>query len=159
VISEIQTCGYEGLSVGEFIKRLIAADTETVIDVRANPLSRKPGLSKNALAKNLNAAGIAYVHAPKLGCPKSIRERYKIDHDWTTYTSEFLAYLSRQDEAVAEVAAIATRSKSCLICFEADFNFCHRTFVARAVAQLGMMRITHLTARKAISDQNILSAA
>jgi uncharacterized protein (DUF488 family) len=159
VISEIQTCGYEGLSVGEFIERLIAAGTETVIDVRANPLSRKPGLSKKALAKNLKAAGIAYVHAPKMGCPKSIRERYKIDRNWATYTSGFLRYLSRQNEAVAEVAAIVTRSKSCLVCFEADFNFCHRTFVARVAARLAAMEVTHLTAQKAISDQNILSAA
>jgi uncharacterized protein (DUF488 family) len=159
VISEIQTCGYEGLSVDEFVGRLVAAGTRTVIDVRANPLSRKPGLSKNALAKTLEAAGIAYVHAPKMGCPKSIRDRYKIDRNWATYTQGFLTYLSGQDEAIAEVAAIATRSKSCFVCFEADFNFCHRTFVARAVARLAAMKVTHLTAQKEISDQNILSAA
>jgi uncharacterized protein (DUF488 family) len=35
MVSEIQTCGYEGLSVGEFVKRLTAAGTKTVIDVRA----------------------------------------------------------------------------------------------------------------------------
>jgi uncharacterized protein (DUF488 family) len=158
-MNEIQTCGYEGLSVREFVERLVAAGTETVIDVRANPLSRKPGLSKNALAKKLTAAGITYVHAPKMGCPKSIREQYKIDQNWATYTSDFLAYLSIQDEAVAEVAAIATRSKSCLVCFEADFTFCHRTFVARAAARLAAMKVTHLTGQKAISDPNVLSAA
>jgi uncharacterized protein (DUF488 family) len=159
MVSEIQTCGYEGLSVGEFVERLAAAGTKTVIDVRANPLSRKPGLSKNALAKNLEAAGIAYLHVPKMGCPKPIRDRYKLDRDWAAYTKEFLAYLSRQGDAVALVAAVAARSKSCLVCFEADFNFCHRTFVARAAARLSRMQVTHLTDQKAISDQNILSAA
>jgi uncharacterized protein (DUF488 family) len=43
MVSEIQTCGYEGLSVGEFVKRLTAAGTKTVIDVRANPLVRWHG--------------------------------------------------------------------------------------------------------------------
>jgi uncharacterized protein (DUF488 family) len=159
MVSEIQTCGYEGLSVDKFVGRLLAAGTETVIDVRANPLSRKPGLSKNALAKKLEAAGIAYVHVPKMGCPKPVRDQYKIDRDWATYTRGFLAYLSRHGEAVAEVAAIAFRSKSCLVCFEADFNFCHRTFVAGAAARLTGMQVTHLTDQKATSDQNILSAA
>src|SRR5258705_10711616 len=102
-MNEIQTCGYEGLSVDKFVERLLAAGSRTVIDVRANPLSRKPGLSKNALAKNLEAAGIAYVHAPKLGCPKPVRDRYKIDRDWATYTRGFLTHLSRHGEAVAEV--------------------------------------------------------
>jgi uncharacterized protein (DUF488 family) len=159
VINEIQTFGYEGLSVGEFVERLIVAGTETVIDVRANPLSRKPGLSKNALAKTLNAVGIAYVHIPKMGCPKPVREKYKIDRNWAAYTREFLAYLSSQNEALAGVVAIATRSKSCLVCFEADFNFCHRTFVARAAARLAEMRVVHLTAQTVISDQKHLSAA
>jgi uncharacterized protein (DUF488 family) len=159
MVSEIQTGGYEGLSVGEFVERLVSAGTKTVIDVRANPLSRKPGLSKNALAKNLEAAGIAYLHAPKMGCPKPIRDRYKFDRDWAAYTKEFLAYLSKQGDAVALVAAVAARSKSCIVCFEADFNFCHRTFVARAVARVAGMRVTHLTDQKVISDQDILSAA
>ena len=63
---EVLTHGYEGLSVRDFVERLIAAGAETVIDVRANRLSRKPGFSKNALAKNLDAAGIAYLHVPSL---------------------------------------------------------------------------------------------
>jgi uncharacterized protein (DUF488 family) len=159
MVSEIQTCGYEGLNVRQFIERLTSAGTETVIDVRANPLSRKPGFSKNALAKNLAAAGIAYVHAPKMGCPKPVRERYKIDRDWTAYTRGFLAYLSRQGEAVAEVAAIGARSKSCLVCFEADFKFCHRTFVARAASGLAGLQVIHLMDQTAIFDQNVLSAA
>jgi uncharacterized protein (DUF488 family) len=159
MVSEIQTCGYEGLSVGEFVDRLTAAGTKTVIDVRANPLSRKPGLSKNALAKSLEAAGIAYLHAPKMGCPKPIRDRYKFDRDWAAYTEGFLAHLTRQGDAVALVAAVAARSKSCLVCFEADFNFCHRTLVARAAARLAGMQVTHLTDQKAISDQSSLSAA
>ena len=44
----IFTFGYESLSLKAFIARLKSARVETVIDVRANPLSRKPGFSKRA---------------------------------------------------------------------------------------------------------------
>ena len=42
-----------------------------------------------------------------------------------------------QREALAALACAAKASPSCLICFEADFNRCHRTYVARAAAALG----------------------
>ena len=49
----IFTFGYEGLSLKAFIARLKSARVETVIDVRANPLSRKPGFSKRAPSPRL----------------------------------------------------------------------------------------------------------
>jgi uncharacterized protein (DUF488 family) len=156
---EILTFGYEGLSVAGFIQRLRTAKVETIVDVRANPLSRKPGLSKNALAGHLNAARIKYVHAAKMGCPKQFRDRYKADRDWAAYTSGFLDYMAEQSEALAYVAAIAKGSRSCLICFEADFNFCHRTFVARAAAPIIGARVSHLTAKTLVADLDVRSAA
>lgn len=157
--AEIQTWGYEGLNIADFVARLRRAGAKTVIDVRANPISRKPGFSKKGLAAHLANAGIDYVHAPKMGCPKSVRDRYKTDGDWAAYTRGFMNYISGQGDAVSEVATIAQRSKSCLICFEADFNFCHRTFVARAVSALTGMEIVHLTERKTVADPMARTAA
>ena len=156
---EILTFGYEGLSVAGFIERLRWAKVETIVDVRANPLSRKPGLSKKALAEHLNRAAIQYVHAAKMGCPKPVRDRYKADGDWAAYTNGFLNYIAEQSEAVAYVAAIAKGSRSCLICFEADFNFCHRTFVARAAAPIIGARVSHLTAKTSVADRDVRSVA
>ena len=45
---QIFTFGYEGLPLKAFIARLKSAGIQTVVDVRANPLSRKPGFSKRA---------------------------------------------------------------------------------------------------------------
>lgn len=156
---EILTFGYEGLKVEGFIGRLRSAQVKTVIDVRANPISRKPGLSKSALAANLKAVGIQYMHAAAMGCPKSVRDRYKGDGDWIAYTDAFLEYIADQSPYVADVAAIAKRSRSCLICFEADFNFCHRTFVARAAAPIFGARVLHLTATTLVADRDARSAA
>jgi uncharacterized protein (DUF488 family) len=155
----IFTFGYEGLSLREFIGRLQSAGIQTVIDVRANPLSRKPGFSKRAFAAALTAAGIAYVHISAVGCPKSVRDRYKQDEDWTVYTRAFLAHLKDQTGELAQLAHSTAQSLSCLVCFEADFNRCHRTYVARAIAEIKGMAVAHLTNRIAISDGAVRSAA
>ncbi len=155
----IVTFGYEGLSLDVFIARLKLAGVETVIDVRANPLSRKPGFSKRGLAAALNEADLAYVHLPVMGCPKPVRDRYKQDADWSAYTRSFLAYLQTQAQSVAALAQSAKASLLCLVCFETDFERCHRTFVARAVAAHAGLRVTHLTGRTEIPDVLVRSAA
>jgi uncharacterized protein (DUF488 family) len=75
----IYTFGYEGLTIERFIERLKSARISLVVDVRATPLSRKRGFSKVAFAQALGAAGITYVHAKAMGCPKVVRDRYKRD--------------------------------------------------------------------------------
>jgi uncharacterized protein (DUF488 family) len=70
---------------------------KTVVDVRELPLSRKKGFSKSAFCAALSAHGMAYLHAPALGCPKPIRNQYKADGNWQTYTREFLKYIQTQE--------------------------------------------------------------
>src|SRR6478672_10740638 len=68
------TIGYEGATQKELIAALEQAGVARVIDVRAVPLSRKPGFSKNILAAGLREAGIDYVHLKALGTPPAGRE-------------------------------------------------------------------------------------
>lgn len=156
---QIFTFGYEGLTSDVFIARLEAEGIKRVVDVRANPLSRKRGFSKKALASALSAVGIDYTHLPAFGCPKPVRDRYKRDSNWAAYTRSFLAHLQKEGEAMAQLAKTAKASPSCLICFEADFERCHRTFVARAAAEAGGLSVTHLTEKTAIPDVPVRSAA
>src|SRR3982750_1999080 len=65
----IFTIGYEGTTVGEFIAALQRAGVERVIDVRALPLSRRPGFSKSPLRAALQEVGIDYLHLKALGTP------------------------------------------------------------------------------------------
>ncbi len=153
------TFGYEGLSIDAFIARLKKAGVRTVLDVRQLPLSRKPGFSKGTLATALHANGVLYAHLPALGCPRSIRDRYKADGDWPAYVKAFSAYLAGQGEAVAELARVAKKTSACLVCFEADFNQCHRSMVARATARAGGPRVVHLTIKGEIPDVAARSVA
>jgi uncharacterized protein (DUF488 family) len=153
------TFGYEGQTIDAFTARLKFNDINTILDVRELPLSRKPGFSKNSFANALNFSGISYSHLPALGCPKVIRDRYKADGDWEAYVNAFSTYLSGQGEAIAEIARIANKTRSCLVCFEADFNRCHRSIVARAAARVGSLSVVHLPAKETIPDTSTRVAA
>jgi uncharacterized protein (DUF488 family) len=149
------TFGYEGLSIDAFISRLKKAGVKTVVDVRELPLSRKKGFSKTAFAAALSSAGIVYTHVPTFGCPKPIRNQYKIDGNWKRYEKTFNSYLATQSSAVAGLAKFSKTTKACLVCFEADFNLCHRSLVARAAADAGGINVVHLTATAEIADRTL----
>lgn len=153
------TLGYEGLDLQSFIGLLHDAGVHTVLDVRELPLSRKKGFSKSAFSEALADCGIAYLHAPVLGCPKDVRVRYQADGDWDAYSKAFMAYLSTQTASVLELAKLAAATNICLVCFEADFTRCHRTYVAREARKLGAPVIKHLTAERAFPDLGFQAAA
>jgi uncharacterized protein (DUF488 family) len=126
----IFTIGYEGVTQGELIAALRAAGVERVIDVRAVPLSRKPGFSKNILAAGLAEAGIAYVHLKALGTPPEGREAArKGRHD--VLERVYAAQLETPEAAVqaAQMVELATEKPSALLCFERDPATCHRTLL------------------------------
>jgi len=149
---EFFTVSYEGTSLEDFIARLLRAGVESVVDVREAPISRKRGFSKSALSAALEQTGIAYRHVRELGCPKPVRDRYREDGDWNRYTAAFLSHLARQGAAVKDLATQARREPTAVLCFEADFNRCHRTYVARAVAQQTGVQVAHLTRDGVITE-------
>jgi uncharacterized protein (DUF488 family) len=142
----LHTIGYEGLDIHGFLSLLRKHAIETLVDIRELPLSRKPGFSKKTLSSALGLCGFDYVHLPILGCPKPIRNRYRDDGNWTQYKKSFLQHLAAQDEAVADLAHMAKVSKCALLCFEADYNYCHRSMVANAVRHLCGMSVCHIQA-------------
>lgn len=140
------TIGYEGLDIDTFLSLLAKHDIETIVDVRALPLSRKPGFSKKALENLLNVSGREYVHMAALGCPKPIRDRYRKDANWARYTEGFLSYLHTQTDAISVLCTHAALSKCALLCYEADASFCHRSMVANAVTNCSGADVTHIEA-------------
>ena len=129
----IFTIGYEATTMDEFIAALRRAGVERVIDIRAVPLSRRPGFSKNILAASLKEAGIDYVLLKNLGTPKPGRDAAK-KGDVKTLRSVYANQLGLP-EAQAEAAqmrALAAEKPSALLCFERDPAHCHRTLLLAA---------------------------
>ena len=145
------TIGYEGLDIDAFMSLLVEHGIETVVDIRELPLSRKPGFSKTALANVLNLSGLEYVHMVALGCPKPVRDGYRADRDWKRYTTGFLKYLKTQKDAIAELADLVQSSNCALLCFEADFNFCHRSMVADVVNKHCGAKVKHIPVKATTS--------
>lgn len=143
----LYTLGYEGLDIMSFVAMIKRHKVSTVVDVRERAQSRKAGFSKGALSEALRVAKIDYTHMPSLGCPKPVRDQYRKDGCWQMYTKGFMAYLETAEQAVAELAAYAQEASCVLICYEADFNYCHRSMVAQAVQNITGMAIKHLDRR------------
>lgn len=144
---ELATIGYQGLTPKPFFELLMAHKIQTLIDVRELPISRKPGFSKSALRAGTLAHDMTYVHMAALGCPRPIRTAYRTDKDWQRYTRRFLAHLDTQQAAIAQLAQRVAHDRCCLLCFEADYDFCHRSLVAERVVQVmkSGLYIVHLT--------------
>jgi len=133
---KIFTIGYEATTMTDFLGALTRAGVERAIDVRALPLSRRPGFSKTSLAASLREAGIDYAHLKALGTPKRGRDAAK-KGDVATLTAVYDEQLLLP-EAQAQAAVmleLATEMPSALLCFERDPCHCHRTLLLQAVGE------------------------
>ena len=133
-VKRIFTIGYEGATQEELVAALRKAGVERVIDVRAVPLSRKPGFSKNILAAGLRDAGIDYVHLKALGTPAEGREAARKGRH-AEMERIYAGQLETPEAAVqaAQMIALAEEKPSALLCFERDPAHCHRTPLRLAV--------------------------
>jgi ParB family chromosome partitioning protein len=74
----IYTVGYEGREIQEFVDLLKQNNIELLVDVRFSVESQfKPEFSKTFLQKELERAGIKYLHRPDLGVPFEWQNPYK----------------------------------------------------------------------------------
>ncbi|MBO9376045.1 DUF488 family protein [Sphingomonas histidinilytica] len=130
----IFTIGYEGATQAELIDRLRTAGVTLLADVRAVPLSRRPGFSKNILAAGLREAGIDYVGLKALGTPPEGRTAAR-RHDMTTLRRVYDGQLALP-EAMAQAAMLADMARerpTALLCFEREPGCCHRSLLVEAV--------------------------
>jgi uncharacterized protein (DUF488 family) len=132
---KIFTIGYEGTTVPEFVSALKGAGVERVIDVRALPLSRRPGFSKTPLRGALEEAGSEYVHLKALGTPSEGRTAARAGRH--SDMDRIYAGQLELPEAMAQSAQmleLAREKPSALLCMEREPAHCHRTLLLNAVA-------------------------
>ena len=144
-VMRIFTIGYEGATVGEFLAALQEAGVKRLIDVRALPLSRRPGFSKSPLRAALKEAGIDYVHLKALGTPAEGRAAARAGRH--ADLERIYAGQLELPEAIAQGAQMIELSRekpSALVCFEREPAHCHRTLLLDAVA--GDAEVVHLYA-------------
>jgi len=131
---KIFTIGYEGATQAQVVAALQAAGVELLADVRAVPLSRRPGFSKNVLAAGLREAGIDYVGLKALGTPPEGREAARKGNH--ARLAEIYAGQLELPEAMmqaAQLADLAQERPTALLCFERDPAGCHRSLLVEAI--------------------------
>jgi len=131
----IFTIGYEGTTVAEFLAALKAAGVERVIDVRALPLSRRPGFSKTPLSGALEEAGIEFTHLKALGTPAEGRAAARAGRheDLKRVYAEQLELPEAMAQS-AQMLDLVAEKPSALLCMEREPAHCHRTLLLSAVA-------------------------
>jgi uncharacterized protein (DUF488 family) len=130
----LYTVGHSTRSLDDLIGTLQAQGIETLVDIRAFPMSRRlPQFNRESLEKSLPAAGINYVWMKALGGYRrksredspNIGLRNASFRNYADYmlTPEF-------EHAMAELVALAEGSRTAYMCAERVYFRCHRMLVS-----------------------------
>lgn len=138
--------GYEGLTIDQYLDKLIRNNVKTVIDVRNNPVSMKYGFSKRTLANALANLKISYINLPDLGIRSEFRKCLKTGDDYQALFDEYeKSVLRNQDAAMAKIASEHKNSGRILLtCFEKDFRYCHRSRICALLENRFNIKTEHL---------------
>lgn len=130
-MTTLYTIGYEGTDIDRFVATLKVVGVQRLADVRALPLSRKKGFSKNKLRDRIEKEGMLYIHLGALGDPKPGRDAARAGRfdQFRKIYGKHLAQTPAQD-SLRELAKLVIERPTCLMCFERDPAECHRLIVA-----------------------------
>jgi len=130
----LYTVGHSTRSLDDLIETLQAHEIETLVDIRAFPMSRRlPQFNRESLEKSLPAAGIRYVWMKALGGyrKKSREESPNIglrNASFRNYADYMLT--PEFESAMAELVALAEGSRTAYMCAERVYFRCHRMLVS-----------------------------
>jgi uncharacterized protein (DUF488 family) len=141
----LYTIGYEKTLLKDVVSTLAAAPVATLIDVRDRPMSRRPGFSKRQLAAAIEEAGMRYLHLQPLGTPPEGRLAGR-RREWDRFWGIVEEKLARPEAELAlqEAGDIAEAAPSCLLCYESDWQICHRRRIAEILARRHGFAVSHL---------------
>ena len=141
----VYTVGYEGKSIDAFFDGLLRSGVRALLDVRANPVSRKYGFAGRSLREISGKLALEYSHLPELG----------IDGANRTALTSFAAYQKLLDRYESQMLPQLTTSvhrllelirerPSALMCVERDIRCCHRGRLAAVAAEATGLPVVHL---------------
>lgn len=151
-LARVWTVGHSTRSLGELLEILAARGVTGIADARRFPASRRtPAWSREALERDLPAAGVAYAWIPELGGRRSPR-RGSPHTAWRV--AGFAGYADHMDtpEWAAGLRALldhAARRPTAVMCAEALYTRCHRRLIADALVARGLEGVHLIDARRA----------
>jgi uncharacterized protein (DUF488 family) len=161
-LAVLYTIGHSTRSLDELISALRAHQIQTLVDIRAFPMSRRlPQFNRDSLEQSLPAAGIPYVSMTALGgYRKKILEesphlalRNQSFRNYADYmlTPEF-------EHGMAELLTIAESSRTAYMCAERLYFRCHRMLVSDWLVAHGH-EVLHIDAEDPVKPHKLMAEA
>lgn len=135
VRGRLVSVGYEGLTPDSLLAALRREGVDTLVDVRANAISRKRGFSKRALDEACRVGGISYRHEPTLGNPRANRDGFRAGEHASL--DSYRRHLKTAGlDALNTTSDLLKDRTVALLCFEAEHSQCHRSIVVEELLGL-----------------------
>ena len=157
----VWTVGHSTRSAEEFVRLMATCGIELVADVRRFPGSRRlPHFAAEALAGELEAAGIAYYGFPLLGGRRR-PDADSVNTGWRHPAFRGYADHLASDEfaaGLAELLAIAGGVRTTVMCAEMLWWQCHRRLIADVLVSLGY-EVLHIQTEKPADPHRLIDPA
>ena len=133
-MAALYTIGHSTRTLEDLRGTLQAHKIETLVDIRAFPMSRRlPQFNRDSLEKTLPAAGIRYVWMKPLGGyrKKILRDSPNLalrNQSFRNYADYMLS--AEFERAMTELLALATEARTAYMCAERVYFHCHRMLVS-----------------------------
>ena len=132
--NNIWTIGHSNRDLADFLALLAPQKIEAIADVRRFPGSRRyPHFGRDALSAALHDAGLKYVHFPDLGGRRTKRIESAQNAGWRVAAfAAFADYMQTEEfiRAFDQLANLAAKSRTAIMCAEALPWQCHRRLIA-----------------------------
>jgi uncharacterized protein (DUF488 family) len=161
-LATLYTIGHSTRSLDELLEALQAHQIQTLVDIRAFPMSRRlPQFNRDSLEQTLPAAGIRYLWMKALGGYRKkvldetphIALRNKSFRNYADYmlTPEF-------EQAISELVALAENTRTAYMCAERVYFRCHRMLVSDWLVAHGH-EVLHIDATGPVRSHKLTAEA
>lgn len=132
------TIGYEGVSLENYLNKLVKNNIHLLVDVRKNPLSMKFGFSKTLLKKYCNSLDIDYIHIPEVGIKSDQRQSLESQDDYDRLFDDYIITTLKETVSHQEeiIDLLEKYNRIALTCFESNICQCHRLPLAESLHKL-----------------------
>lgn len=141
----IYTIGYEGISIDNFLNRILECGISRIVDVRRNPVARRYGFHRSTLRRLSEHIEVDYVHHPEFGITSEKRRNLNSPADYQALFRDYeKSTLDQKPKDVEMLGKLFSESPSALLCMEANPESCHRNRLAKKLSQVSGLEVVHL---------------
>lgn len=161
-MATLYTIGHSTRTFDELVSALKAHGIETLVDIRAFPMSRRlPHFNRESLERLLPEQGIRYIWMQALGGYR--KEKRKDSPHTALRNASFRNYADYTltpefQQAIAELLQIASTSRTAYMCAERVYFRCHRMIVSDWLVAHGH-EVLHIDAEGPARPHKLLAEA